>query len=99
MDIEDLRYRWMVKRIDLASGARAFWDSVPGRALAAILSAFALFAIVVGLGSLQNGLLWDHLAPIDFNEWGTVVLASIAGAIAGAYGFYLGATGRISDPY
>ncbi len=69
-----------------------FWDSVPGRFIAGRLAAVLLFATIVLLGGAQNGLLWDHVFPEDFNDWGNVGLAGVAGG----YGFYLGLTGRIS---
>ena len=57
--------------------------------LRGIASALTIGAIVLLFGGLQNGLVWDHLAPANFNE---TLLVAFAG-VAASYGFYLGVTG------
>ena len=88
-DRPTLRERWW----DFQFLVARFWDTLPGRVLAGAFSAVTLGTMVFVLSSAQNGLLWNHLTPRDFNEWGTVLLT----VVAAGYGFYLGVTGQVSD--
>jgi hypothetical protein len=46
-----------------------------GRAIAYGLAAGAM---VLVLGGLQNGLLWNHVLPVAWNDWGVIALAVVA---------------------
>lgn len=65
------------------------------RIFSALLAGAILAGMVLVLGGIQNGLLWNHLTPESFNEWGTLLMAGIAGS----YGVYLGFTGKAWRSY